>query len=271
MLPRTFHRYVAIGDSSTEGIDDPADGGRWRGWSRRLAGRIAAQGALEYANLAVRGRTTREIRDEQLAPALALAPDLVTCFSGTNDVIRPRFDLDAVLADMRQVQEAFAATGSTILTFTLPDLTPLLSLARPIGPRIAALNAGVRRLCSATGALLVDFAAHPIVSTDPRLWSDDRIHANAQGHARIADALAEALRLPGATGDWREPLPAAPHAGTARRLQTEAAWALRHLLPWALLGLTRRGRTARPAAREPVLEFISADAPGPTARSPIAK
>src|SRR5512140_305905 len=96
--PRVFSRYVAIGDSSTEGLDDPDGRGGYRGWADRLAAHVAAaqSSPLLYANLAIRGRSTRRIRDEQLEPALALRPDLVTLFSGTNDVIGRRFDADAV-------------------------------------------------------------------------------------------------------------------------------------------------------------------------------
>jgi len=245
--PVTFLRYVAIGDSSTEGIDDPAPNGGWRGWSRRLAEQIAQHGSLEYTNFGRRGLTTREIREQQLAPALALTPDLVTCFSGTNDVIRPRFDLQGVLADMRQIQQACVASGAVVVTFTLPDLTPLLPLARLIAPRIRELNAGVRRVCAETGARLVDFAALPI-ATDARLWSDDRLHANAAGHHRIAGALAEALGLPGASSAWREPLPILPPVHAWQRLQEQVGWAQRHLLPWAWLRLTRGGGAARPPA-----------------------
>jgi lysophospholipase L1-like esterase len=255
-LPETFQRYVAIGDSSTEGIDDPAPDGGWYGWSRRLAEKLAARGAVEYANFARRGSTTREIREEQLAPALALEPDLVTCFSGTNDVLGPRFDLERVLADMREVQRACVATGAVVLTFTLPDLAPLFPLAALLGPRIRSLNAGVRRLCADTGVLLVDFAAHPDVATDPRLWSEDRLHANSDGHARIADALAEALALPGSTGAWREPLPARPPERPGERLRREAAWTRRHLLPWLWLGLTRGEAARLTPARAPALERI---------------
>src|SRR5258705_6415265 len=87
--PPRFERYVAIGDSSTEGIDDPDGDGGYRGWANRLAQRIAdAQGAVLYANLGIRGRLTREILDEQLAPALAMHPDLATVFSGSNDILR---------------------------------------------------------------------------------------------------------------------------------------------------------------------------------------
>jgi lysophospholipase L1-like esterase len=235
--PGSFRRYVAIGDSSTEGIDDPGPNGSWRGWSRRLAARIAEQGCLEYANFGVRGLTTREIKEQQLAPALALEPDLVTCFSGTNDVIRPRFDLHGVLADMRHLQQACVSSGAVVLTFTLPDLTPLLPLARLIAPRIRALNDGVRCVCAETGARLVDFAAHP-VATDTRLWSEDRLHANAAGHARIADALAEALGLPGSSCAWSEPLPSLAALNAWQRLHEQASWAQRHLLPWAWRRLT---------------------------------
>ena len=78
-----FQRYVAIGDSSTEGLQDPDGAGGYRGWANRLAERVAqAQGGLLYANLGVRGKRSREIREEQLGPALAMTPDLATVFAG---------------------------------------------------------------------------------------------------------------------------------------------------------------------------------------------
>ena len=56
-----FQRYVAIGDSTTEGMDDPDGAGGYRGWADRFATHVArAQPGhpLEYANLVIRGRTT---------------------------------------------------------------------------------------------------------------------------------------------------------------------------------------------------------------------
>jgi lysophospholipase L1-like esterase len=232
-----FERYVAIGDSSTEGLDDPDGFGGYRGWSQRLAERLAeVQGGLMYANLAVRGRTTRRIRDEQLGPALAMRPDLATVFSGTNDVLAWRFEPESLAADILALQDALVQAGATVLTFTLPDFSPLMPLARPLAPRILAMNAALRAAAARTGAIVVDFAAHP-VAVDPRLWSDDRIHANARGHARIAEALAHALGLPGSSAAWQEPLPPRPPRSTAVRWGTELGWAGRHLAPWIARGL----------------------------------
>jgi len=255
-LPRRFERYVAIGDSSTEGLEDPDKVGGYRGWSRRLAQRIAkAQGSLAYANFGVRGRTTRQILDQQLAPALAMRPDLATVFSGTNDVMGIRFDRDAVAHDMEAIQRALIAGGATVLTFTLPDLTPVMPIARGIAPRIRALNEGLRGAAARTGAILLDFATYPVAS-DPRLWSDDRIHANAVGHALVADALAYALRLPGSDDSWGRPLPPAAPKTRWEWLVGEMDWTRQHVLPWIGRRLWPRfAGSTRPRAK-PVLQLL---------------
>jgi lysophospholipase L1-like esterase len=256
--PRSFARYVALGDSSTEGIDDPLPAGSgYIGWSQRLAERLHATTSpnLHYANLAIRGLTTAQIRATQLDAALALRPDLATVFCGTNDVTAPRFDPARVAADIAHMQHALVSSGATVLTFTLPDLTPLMPLARLIAPRIAALNRALADASRATGTILVDFAAHP-VATDARLWSEDRIHANSAGHARIAAALAQALNLPGTDATWSDPFPTPLNPTLATRLRAEIRWTTRHLLPWLYQSLTGRssslGRTAKRPQLAPV-------------------
>ena len=243
MGARRFERYVAVGDSSTEGLEDPDAAGGYRGWATRLAERIAAaQGGLLYANLAVRGKLTRQIRDEQLAPALALQPDLATVFAGSNDLLGRRFDPAAVAEDVAHMQGAFVAAGAVVLTFTLPDLTGVMPFGRLLSRRVRALNDALRRASSSSGARLVDFAAHP-VGSDRRLWSEDRFHANADGHARIAAALAQALELPGTDDAWRHPLPTPDPQGRLARWAEDLRWCRRHLLS--------RARPAPPEALAP--------------------
>ncbi|HET9657014.1 MAG TPA: SGNH/GDSL hydrolase family protein [Kineosporiaceae bacterium] len=237
-----YTRYVAIGDSSTEGLDDPDGAGSWRGWADRLATQVAQTNpGLQYANLAVRGRLVAEIREQQLPRALELQPDLVTAFAGVNDLLRRRLDLGAVLAQLEEMFTALTATGATVATITCPDASRVMPLARPVRARIAAYNDGVREVARRTGVLLADIAAVE-TAVDPRLWSEDRLHTNALGHTRIAQALAEALHLPGATGDWRLPLPAQPHRPRHEVLRGEAAWLRRHLGPWLLRRL--RGQSS---------------------------
>ncbi len=256
-VPRRYTRFVALGDSSTEGLDDPDGAGGYRGWSNRLAERlVAAQGSVLYANLGVRGKRTREIVDEQLGPAMAMRPDLATVFSGTNDVTSRRFDLAAVAADVERLQVSLVAVGATVLTFTLPDLTPVMPLARGLAPRVRALNEAIRAACARTGATLLDFAAYPVAS-DPRLWSEDRLHANAAGHARIAAAMAHALALPGCDDSWTRPLPEVGRAALALRLAAELRWCRHHLFPWLAERLRRRGAGDRHGPKRPELAELA--------------
>jgi lysophospholipase L1-like esterase len=241
-MPGRFERYVAVGDSTTEGLDDPDGCGGYRGWANRLAEHLAArQGGVLYANLAVRGRLAAEIRAQQLDCAVSLRPDLASVVAGMNDLLRPGFDAARVGHEVERMQRELIAAGATVVTFTLPDLTPVLPFARRLAPRTLALNAALRHACARTGARLLDLAAHPFAS-DPRMWSADRFHANSEGHARIAAALAHTLELPGADGAWARPLPPAPALTRRARRAAELAWLRRYLLPW--LWRRARGRSS---------------------------
>ena len=258
--PRTYARYVAIGDSSTEGLNDPDGRGGYRGWANRLAMHVAdAQAApLLYANLAVRGRKTRDIRKQQLAPAVAMHPDLVTVFTGVNDVVRRACNVAAVARDIELMQTACVAAGATVLTITMPDLSAVVPMARLMRDRLLALNDLVRETCARTGAHCVDLARYPVTS-DMRLWSDDRLHANSEGHRRIAAALAHALGLPGHDTRWAEPLPLEPASSIMTRVTGEFRWTREHFIPW--LWRHARGISSGDGmtAKRPALETVSAD------------
>jgi lysophospholipase L1-like esterase len=262
-MTRRFSRYVALGDSSTEGLDDPDGNGGYRGWANRLAERVAAaHGTLLYANLAVRGLRTAEIGTRQLGPALAMKPDLVTFFSGTNDVVGSGFDPVRVAGSIESILGALVGSGATAITFTLPDLSPVMPLARLVAARVAALNDGIRSAAERTGTILVDIARHPVAS-DPRLWSEDRLHANAAGHARIAEALAHGLGLPGATDDWSRPLPAVPPRTPAQWIGAELRWTRRYLAPWIVRSLLGRSSGDGIEPKRPALApVIPVECPG---------
>jgi lysophospholipase L1-like esterase len=229
---RRFERYVAIGDSTTEGLEDPDGQGGYRGWANRFAEHLAREvGPIHYANLAVRGRQAGEVREEQLSRALAMNPDVATVVAGVNDLLRPRFELDEVAGHVAAMIAALRAQGATVLTFTMPDMVQVNPLTRIIRGRLDALNERLRQTCAQTGALLLDLAAQSDVAGDPRLWHLDRLHANSLGHERIGLGLAWRLGLP-LERRWNEPLPPRPQLKTTERLREEAAWARDYLGPW---------------------------------------
>jgi lysophospholipase L1-like esterase len=255
-----FRRYVALGDSTTEGLDDPRPGGGYRGWADRLAECLAAaEPGLLYANLAVRGRRIPQVHEEQLGPALALEPDLATVLAGLNDLLRRRYDPAATAAHMEAMLTELRSAGATAATFTIPDLSSVMPLARIVRARLNAYNDAIRDIGARTGAIVVDLAAEP-ASVDPRLWSVDRLHASALGHERIAAATCEALGLPGADRAWAEPLPAIARRRRHAVVAAELVWAQRHLTPW--LVRRARGRSSGDGRFPKAPELAPVEVPG---------
>jgi lysophospholipase L1-like esterase len=264
-----FSRFVALGDSTTEGLEDLYPSGEYRGWADRLAERLAASHpGLLYANLAVRGRKVPQIRAEQLEPALALQPDLASVLGGLNDVLRRTMDLDRVAGDIEAMAVGLRDAGATVLTFTFPDPTAVITVAADrIRARVGALNGRIRALSQRPGLVLVELEREGIAH--PSLWCADRLHANDGGHERMAAAAAAALGFEDPNGDWSRPLPASPPRSMLATYAADAGWMARHMTPWLIRRVrgvsSGDGRVAkRPeltpvdlAAADPALELSS--------------
>ncbi|MGW0561919.1 SGNH/GDSL hydrolase family protein [Streptomyces sp. NPDC003016] len=237
-----YARYVALGDSQTEGLGDGDDTTGLRGWADRLAEHLAAVNPrLQYANLAVRGRLAGQVHAGQLAPALALRLDLATVVAGVNDLMRPTFDAAEVAGHLEAMFAALTATGARVATVTFPDIGKIAPLARPLAPRVHDLNGRIRAAAARHGVAVAE-AAGQAFATDARVWSEDRLHASPLGHERIAAAVAHALRLPGADDAWTRPLPPLPAPTGWQAANAELRWAAGFLGPW--LGRRLRGRSS---------------------------
>ncbi|MFS0695816.1 SGNH/GDSL hydrolase family protein [Streptomyces nitrosporeus] len=259
-----YLRYVALGDSQTEGVGDGGGVAGLRGWADRLAEHLAAAGPdLRYANLAVRGRVARQVRAEQLGPALALRPDLATVVAGVNDLLRPKFDAEEVAGHLEAMFAELTAGGARVLTLTFPDVAKIAPVARPVRGRVFDLNDRIRAAAARHGVVVADLAPLP-VATDPRLWGEDRLHASPLGHARIAAAAAYALGLPGSDDSWARPLPPWEPPSRLRAAGAEVRWAAGFLGPW--IGRRLRGRSSgdgRTAKRPELLPVAGAPVPVP--------
>lgn len=238
--------YVAIGDSFTEGVGDDLPGGQVRGWADLVAAGLAASGEETwYANLAIRGRLIKPIVEEQLEPALGLAPapSLMTFNGGGNDMMRPGFDVDYVMTLTRRVVERCGTAGSRLVVLSGGDPTGGLPRGRAIKSRADEFMARAGELAS--GHDHVTFVDN---YSDEELrrrvyWAEDRLHLNALGHARVAARVLTALGV-------ETPLPTAEHGPESPSgVLVEARYLGRHVLPWIGRRLTGRssgdGRVAK--------------------------
>src|SRR3954463_6415763 len=248
----SYRRFVALGDSTTEGLMDPLpDASGFRGWADRLAELLAAvHPDLRYATLAVRGKLARQVRETQLEPALALQPDLVSLLAGLNDMLRRTVDIAAVIGELDGMVARLRNAGADVLLFTLPDPVPINPLARAAGARLAHLNDAIREISTRRGTFLVELDRHPVLS-DRRIWSDDRLHANSEGHRRIAAAAAHAIGLPDTDMSCTAPSPS-PLGRRSRR--SHAVWFGRYFTPWLIRRVRGRSSGDGRVPKRPQLE-----------------
>ncbi|MCX4879406.1 SGNH/GDSL hydrolase family protein [Streptomyces sp. NBC_00847] len=236
-------RFVALGDSLTEGVGDPvADG--WRGWAALLAGGLAME-SVEFTNLAVSGAQTREVLELQTPAGLALKPDVASVVIGVNDTLRCTFDIHAVAERLDKVYAAFTGQGATLLTACLPDPGSMLglpgSLARPLARRQRAVNRVVHALSERYGAVHLHAAEEDWI-TDRAMWSADRLHPGERGHrqlaARFHSLLAEEDRATGTAPSSEPEYPVPTRSASMVWLATAGtAWVARRctdLLPQLL-------------------------------------
>lgn len=248
----SYQRYVAIGDSTTEGLEDPYPAhvhlyedhghslspshvdveGSYRGWADRLAVHIAKSQPepLEYANLAIRGYRLHEIR-RQLQPALDMRPDLMTIVGGVNDASKTSWNPHEARGHLAFMFRKARERGIEVLTFTMPDPAAINWMVRPLRRNIHQLNEVTREEAARYGVRVLDVAHYPI-GIDRQLWHDDRLHATSTGHALIARGLAHTLGLPGFDESWAKALPPLPAVSWRERRRHDHAWLRDYFIPF---------------------------------------
>ena len=194
--PRVPRRYVALGDSFTAG----AAGSGERSFADHLADLLRdANPSLEYANLAVPGARTVEVARDQLAGAIAYAPDVVTLVCGGNDaLLAVRPDVHAHMHAFEGSLEALrrALPEATMITATTPDPGRFLRLrersARRISQAIGRINDATRAAAARHGVPCLDFAAHPEALARGN-YAGDGYHPSPEAARRAAGAFATVI------------------------------------------------------------------------------
>lgn len=241
-------RFVAVGDSFTEGIGDERADGTPRGWADLLAQGIAnARGeSIQYANLAVRGRRLKPIATEQVEQALSMSPlpTMLTFNGGGNDMLRPWMSAGELLGLTEHAVRRCMDAGVRVVLIAGPDPGAMAGL--PFGARFnrrgEALTMAIRSMADLYGVSFID-NFNDVEVRKPGYWRDDRLHLNAAGHARVAANLLRGLGYP-VSIETPDPVPTPP-----RTWQVQARYYREHVGPYVWRHLQGRssgdGRTGK--------------------------
>ncbi|WP_424935731.1 MULTISPECIES: SGNH/GDSL hydrolase family protein [Bacteria] len=232
----TSVRYVAIGDSFSEGVGDELPDGRVRGWADLVAqGWADALGQpVSYANLAIRGKLAWPVVEEQLEPALALAPTHLSFNAGGNDMLRPRTDVEHVADAFSRVLRRCNETGTTLIILSGANPAGQLPLGGLVQRRGDELSAAVLRRVSSRPDVVRALNWPDRELSRPPYWSEDRLHMNAAGHHRVAARVLAALGME-PPASWWKPTSAviAERAGSWEYYRA-------HVAPWIVRRVTGR-------------------------------
>jgi lysophospholipase L1-like esterase len=249
-LSHPWTRYVAMGDSFTEGIGDPepASPGGHRGWADRVAEELSrGHEDFAYANLAVRGRLLQQIVDQQLAHGLSLRPDLVTLSAGGNDLIRPGGDPDALAEKLDSVVQILSLAGATVVLFNGPDTGS--SVLGRIRSKVAIYNENLRTVAARHDAVIADMWSLRQLN-DSRMWDPDRLHFSPLGHHTIAAMVLDSLNVQH-TLEPLSPKPLPPRSWREAR-SGDLVWAREHFVPWVVRRLRHRSSGDGVTAKRPL-------------------
>jgi lysophospholipase L1-like esterase len=255
--PPRWSRYVALGDSFTEGLwdPDPAAPDALRGWADMLAAHLSSRRVaadrppLEYANLAIRGRLLRPILADQVPVALEMGADLVSLIGGGNDLLRPAADPDRMAADLEAAVVRLRRTGAEVLLGTGIDAKDSPIVRRTRG-RVAIYNSHIWSIARRHDAHVLDLWGMRSLR-DWRLWAEDRIHLTTDGHARVAQAALVALGQAPDDARWDDPLAPLPPVPRLEQVRADATWLRVHAYPWATRRLRRQSSGDRRVAKRP--------------------
>jgi lysophospholipase L1-like esterase len=229
-------RYVAFGDSMTEGKLGPASyvgdprfpysypavlhqllSARYSSqvidmFDRGLGGELAVEGVLRLPNV-----------------LKADAPEVLLLLDGANDLNEGgRTAIPAIVSALRTMVRLARSAGIRVFLATLLPQRAGTSRARDPSS-IAPLNEQIRSMATSEGAILVDL--HQALGGTPDPWIDaDGLHPTVAGYQKIAETFFEALRsnleLPSVAQAARRPIPHMPRVRWNERFSDcwHASW-----------------------------------------------
>ncbi|NBQ35536.1 MAG: SGNH/GDSL hydrolase family protein [Actinobacteria bacterium] len=230
-----YTRFIALGDSMTEGMTDELVDGKYRGWADRVADVLAKNNpGFTYMNLAIRGKLLKQVVEDQIPVALKYIEGrntLVSFHAGANDVLRPNYKPEVSLPEYEKGIKQLTDAGATVIIFTVVDKVDGKGRTAALWhERFSSFNENVRMVAAKYPTILFEAKKAEFLN-DRRFLAFDRLHMNPEGHRRLANAVLEGLGYE-FDAKWRVPLPPAKKKNRWIKLITNLAWITIFLLPW---------------------------------------
>ena len=230
-----YTRFIALGDSMTEGMTDEVIDGKFRGWADRVADGIAKSNpSFTYMNLAIRGKLLKQVVDDQIPVALKYIDGkqtLVSFHAGANDVLRPNYNPVVSFAEYEKGVKQLTDAGATVILFTVIDKVEGKGKTAALWhQRFSNFNENVRMVAAKYPSILFEGKKAEFLN-DRRFLAFDRLHMNSEGHRRLANAVLEGLDYE-FDENWRVPLPRAKKKNKVIIFVINLAWIAIFLLPW---------------------------------------
>jgi lysophospholipase L1-like esterase len=185
------NRVVFMGDSITDGWDDPKYGGFFPG--------------KPYANRGISGQTTPQMLIRFRPDVIALKPRAVVILAGTNDISGNTgpTTLEAIQNNLISMSELAKANGiRVVLASVLPvsdydmrDGKPIIRTTQRPPEQIRALNEWMKAYASANGHIYLDYFS---ATVDDKGFlkdelADDGLHPNIKGYEVMAPLAQKAI------------------------------------------------------------------------------
>ena len=208
-------RFLAFGDSMTQGhsatiASRPMDLTPVTSYPSLLERELRSIYTAQDVRVTNSGRSGEWVEDGEFrfrTELQVLQPDAVLLLEGANDLatygekgIDPSLDALDYMIQLARVQ------GAAVFVATLPPQRP--GGARAASAKLVPIfNAGIRRVATRRGAVLVDLEA--AFGTDYSLLSEDGLHPNSGGYELMARQFLAAIRAtlekPAADGSRADP------------------------------------------------------------------
>jgi lysophospholipase L1-like esterase len=230
-----YTQFIALGDSMTEGMNDQIVDGKYRGWADRVADVLAKDNPdFTYMNLAVRGKLLKQVVEDQIPVAVKFVEGpqtLISFHAGANDVLRPNYKPEISLPEYEKGVKQLTDTGATVIIFTVVDkVEGKGKTAKLWHQRFSAFNENIRTVASKYPTILFEGKKAEFLNTKAFL-SFDRLHMNAEGHKRLANAVLEGLGL-SFDPNWKLlPVLEKPQSKLKKKLNN-LAWIFVFVIPW---------------------------------------